>query len=44
MISDRFPLFFDEEEMIANERQLVGCYENGEFMDSPNSVRFIVIH
>ena len=44
MISERFPFFFDDEEEVVSERHLVACYENGELMDSPNSVRFIVIH
>lgn len=44
MIYDRFPLLVAGEEEMQNEHHLLAHCEHGERMDSPNSVRFIVIH
>lgn len=43
MTQDRFPMTIDGEEVL-NEHHLLAYTENGEMMDSPQSVRFLVIH
>lgn len=43
MVNEKFPLWLEGEE-VRNEHLLLNYVENGERMDSPLSVRFIVIH
>ena len=43
MTQDRFPMTIGGEEVL-NEHHLLAYTENGEMMDSPQSVRFLVIH
>lgn len=43
MTQDRFPMTIGGEEVL-NEHLLLAYTENGEMMDSPLSVRFLVIH
>ena len=43
MTQDRFPMTIGGEEVL-NEHHLLAYTENGEMMDSPLSVRFLVIH
>ena len=43
MVNEKFPLWLEGEE-VRNEHLLLKYVENGERMDSPLSVRFIVIH
>ncbi len=43
MTNDSFPLYLDGK-TIANENDLMRHHEDGALMNSPESVRFIVIH
>ena len=43
MTQNRFPMTIGGEEVL-NEHHLLAYTENGEMMDSPQSVRFLVIH
>ena len=43
MVTERFPMTIGGEEVLT-EHLLLHNYENGEMMDSPQSVRFLVIH
>ena len=43
MVTERFPMTIGGEEVLT-EHLLLHNYESGEMMDSPESVRFLVIH
>ena len=42
MIDYQFPLALSD--IVANERQLLTSYEDGQLMQGPDSVRFLVLH
>ena len=43
MVTDKFPMTIGDEEVL-NEHLLIAYHEGGEMMESPRSVRFLVIH
>jgi len=43
MVTDKFPMTLGDEEVL-NEHFLLAYHEGGAMMDSPQSVRFLVIH
>lgn len=43
MVTDKFPMTIGDEEVLS-EHLLLALTEGGTMMDSPQSVRFLVIH
>ena len=43
MVTEKFPMTIGDEEVL-NEHLLLAYNEDGKMMDSPQSVRFLVIH
>lgn len=43
MVTEKFPMTIGDEEVL-NEHLLIAYNEDGKMMDSPQSVRFLVIH